>query len=86
MNLTTDFLIATLGNYSFQQLKTLKYIQSFLLTNIQPWIATTRALLNLVVVVLCLIMYLQTKRTNHKPAFVFIGALAVIDMVVGRYI
>jgi len=38
---------------------------------------------NILVFILCIIIYLRTKSKSHKPAFLFIGSLAFVDSIHG---
>ena len=79
ISITKEYLRKVLGNETLDQFLT---VSSFN-TAILPWIATIVVVTNLLVCFLCLGIYLKTKRRNHKPAFVFIGFLALIDVVIG---
>ena len=61
-------------------------ISDAILFYVIPWVATIVVVANMLVAILCAIIYLKTKKRNHKPAFVFIGFLALIDVILGRYV
>ena len=84
--LTDEFIFAAAGNTSVEHLLNLRNVQNFYLTYLMPWIGSIIFITNMVVAVLCAIIYSKTKKKNHKPAFVFIGVLSFFDMLVGRYV
>ena len=83
--LNDEFIFAAAGDASVQQLLNLRNVQTFYVTYLMPWIGSITCLTNMVVAVLCAIIYSKTKKKNHKPAFVFIGVLSFFDMLIGRY-
>jgi DMSO reductase anchor subunit len=84
--LNNDFIFGAAGNTSVEQLLNLRNIQNFYVTYLMPWIGSITFITNMVVAVLCAIIYSKTKKKNHKPAFVFIGVLSFFDMLVGRFV
>ena len=50
-----------------------------------PWLGIITVLSNFFVVFFCVVIYLKTKWKKSKPAFVFIGFLASIDIILGGY-
>ena len=85
IEISREFIENTLGNGSLLQTLTLLEVNDAVLYYVIPWLGTLTALLNFVVAFFCLVIYLKTKRKNHKPAFVFIGFLASIDIILGGY-
>eukprot|EP00092_Neocalanus_flemingeri_P003706 GFUD01003982.1.p1 GENE.GFUD01003982.1~~GFUD01003982.1.p1 ORF type:complete len:454 (+),score=45.61 GFUD01003982.1:460-1821(+) len=83
MNITNEFLFTSVGHQSAERLLHLKSAKSFIGTFIIPWVAVITIITNMVVSILSAIIYLKTKKKNHKPAFVFIGFLALFDMFEG---
>ena len=61
-------------------------ISDIITFNVVPWFATIAVFANIMVALPCGIIYLKTKKKNHKPAFVFIGFLALIDIILARYV
>ena len=88
MNLTLNnqFLFSSVGNESAETLLNLITSNTVIETFIRPWMAFLTIITNMVVSVLSAIIYLKTKKKNHKPAFVFIGFLALFDMLEGWYV
>lgn len=83
MNLTNKFITSIIDKRSIQNLISLKYVNGFLSTFIQPVIASVTVILNFIVMLVCLIVFFKTRRKNLKPAFVLIGALSFVDMIFG---
>ena len=83
MNLTLNnqFIFDNLGNEKLQQLRNMGTVDN-IFPYILPWIAVISCITNMLVCVLCAIIYTTTKKKNHKPAFVFIGVLSFFDMLV----
>ena len=77
------YIEKVLGNETLNQFLTVSIVNAAILTYLEPWIATITMVTNLVVCLLCLGIYLKTKKRNHKPAFFFIGFLALIDFLLG---
>ena len=84
--LNQQFIFGAVGNASVQHLLNLRNIQNYFVIYLMPWIGSITFVTNMVVAVLCAIIYSKTKKKNHKPAFVFIGVLSLFDMLVGRYV
>ena len=82
--LNSQFITATLGSTSVQWLTNFKSLQIFLLTFYFPVVTSITFLLNFLVFILCIVIYLKTKKINHKTAFLCIGILAFFDMLMGR--
>ena len=85
MNLSISkvYIEQVLGNETFDQFQTVSDVNAAIVTYVVPWIASITVIINLAVCLLCLGIYLKTERRNHKPAFVFIGFLALIDTLLG---
>ena len=83
MNLTLNnqFIFDNLGNEKLQRLINMRTVDN-IFHYIVPWIASISCITNMLVCVLCAVIYTTTKKKNHKPAFVFIGALSFFDMLV----
>jgi len=81
MNLTNDFIIDFVGDISFRLAKDMRSAKFFTLSYIHPLLFGLIMFINLFVFVFCILIYRQTKRVNNKPAFIFIGAMAFIDLV-----
>ena len=84
--MNNEFLFEIIGNKSVQRLLHLKSVQSSILTFVIPWVAIITVITNMLVFVLCAVIYSKTKKKNHKPAFVFIGVLSFFDMLIGGYV
>ena len=85
-NSDQSFDFASVGTQSARRVISLKSAQHFIVTFIIPWVALITFITNMVVCVLCAIIYSKTKKQNHKPAFFFIGCLALFDMLSGGYV
>ena len=83
MKIDTDYLIQELGPTILVDFLKILKVNDWILTYLMPWISALTVLTNLTVSSLCLGIYIKTKRTSHKPAFVFIGFLALIDVIFG---
>ena len=83
ISITKEYLRKVLGNQTLDQFLTVSSFNTAIVKYFLPWIAAIVVVTNLLVCFLCLGIYLKTKRRNHKPAFVFIGFLALIDVVIG---
>ena len=83
ISINKDYIGKVIGNETFEMFITVSNVQATILTYILPWLATITVVTNIVVCVLCLGIYTKTKKKNHKPAFVFIGFLALIDFLLG---
>ena len=88
MNITISkkYIEKTIGNVYMLRLQTLFKINDAILWYVLPWMGTIASVANVIVLLFCMVIYLKTKKKNHKPAFVFIGFLAVVDHALGRYI
>ena len=88
MNVTisNDFIRETIGHDPLSRLLLMIRINEAILRYVTPWMGTMVEVTNLMVVFFCILIYLKTKKTNHKPAFVFIGFLAAIDFTIGGYV
>ena len=85
IKISREFIENTLGNDSLLQTLATLEVNDAIVYYVIPWLGTLTALLNFVVVFFCVVIYLKTKRKNHKPAFVFIGFLASMDSLLGWY-
>ena len=85
MNITIskDFIQQTIGQDSLSWILLMIRMNDAILHYVMPWLGAIVDVTNLIVVFFCIVIYLNTKKTNHKPAFVFIGLLAVIDSIFG---
>ena len=81
--LTKNFIEKTVGKVTLKFYLDVRDIKENVLTYIVPWLAIIAVIMNLIVFILCLIIYWKTKKVNHKPAFVFIGFLAIMDVLNG---
>ena len=84
MNLTLNnqFIFDKIGNDRVQRLIKMQ-IANAAFGYIIPWVAIMSCITNMLVSVLCAIIYTSSMKNNHKPGFVFIGVLSLIDMLVG---
>jgi hypothetical protein len=85
IEISREYIENTLGNESLLQTLTTLEVHDAILYYVIPWLGAITGLSNFIVVFFCLVIYLKTKRKNHKPAFVFIGFLASIDSIMGWY-
>ena len=85
MNITINvkYVEDIIGAESLNQLLTIITINKYVLWYIVPWLSTIVVVMNMLVVILCSLIYVKTGRNNHKPAFVFIGTLALADVLLG---
>merc|ERR1719312_1481291 len=81
LELTKQFSQNVIGIENIEWLLNLVSIQKWALTYWVPWACLVAGVLNTMVFILCMIIYMKTKRTNHKPAFVFIAFIAMWDGV-----
>ena len=79
-----EYIAMVVGDDNLQAYLHLVDISDAILFYVIPWVATIVTMANMLVALLCSIIYLKTKKKNHKPAFVFIGFLALIDVIFGR--
>ena len=88
MNITInkDFLQESVGQDSLFQVHMIIEINNAILSYVAPWLGTITVVTNHIVVLLSIAIYMKTKKKNHKPAFVFIGFLAFIDIVIGGWV
>ena len=88
MNVTIskDFIRETIGHDFLSNLLLIIRMNDSILNYVIPWMGTIVYVTNLIVMFFCIVIYLKTKRKNHKPAFVFIGFLAAIDSILGGYV
>ena len=84
MNITIDmeYVEGVIGGESFEQFLIIVSINYTILKYFIPWVATITVVINMMVAILCSIIYLKTKRRCHEPTFVFIGFLAIFDVLV----
>jgi hypothetical protein len=85
ISISKEYIQKAIGNDSLLQILRIIEMNDALLNYVIPWLGTITILSNFTVIFLCVVIYLKTKRKNHKPAFVFIGFLASIDSLVGGY-
>ena len=85
IEISREYIENTLGNDSLLQTLKILEVNDAILYYVIPWMGTITVLSNFTVIFFCVVIYLKTKRKNHKPAFVFIGFLASIDSIVGGY-
>ena len=85
MNITIDirYLEDVVGTEMLNHFLIIANTNKYVLWYIIPWLATIIVVMNMVVAVLSAITYIRTERENHKPAFVFIGTLALADVLLG---
>ena len=85
MNITINvkYVEDIIGAESLNQLLTIITINKYVLWYIVPWLSTIVVVMNMLVVILCSLICVKTGRNNHKPAFVFIGTLALADVLLG---
>ena len=84
MNLTTKFLIESIGIAPFENLKIMKNVANFLKTYIHPIMFGLLLIMNLFVGIVCTMIYKKSKEKRNKQAFIFIGALAYTDFLLIR--
>ena len=80
------YIANVVGDDNLQAYLNLAEISDAILFYVIPWVATIAVVANILVALPCGIIYLKTKKKNHKPAFVFIGFLALIDVILARYV
>ena len=85
IKISRKFIKSTLGDDSLLETLTILEVHDAILYYVLPWLGTITALSNFVVAFFCVVIYLKTKRKNHKPAFVFIEILESIDSILGWY-
>ena len=85
MELTIDraYVAKVVGNQRLEKYLTIVDISDSIFFYLIPWVATITIITNMLVTILCAIIYLKTKKKNHKPAFVFIGFVALMDVILG---
>lgn len=81
--LNSQFVFDTIGISTVEWLRSIDSVRGSILTYLQPGVASITGFLNLLVFVLCIVIYLKTKKKSHKPAFIYIGFLAFFDMLLG---
>ena len=80
------YIANVVGNDNLKEYLNQVEISDAILFYVIPWVATIAVVANILVALPCGIIYLKTKKKNHKPAFVFIGFLALIDVILARYV
>ena len=83
MNITMEYIEDIVGEDALNHFLRIITMNKFVLWNIVPWLGTIIVVMNMVVVLLSATIYIKTERENHKPAFVFIGTLALADVFLG---
>ena len=83
MNITKNYIEQVICQDSLSQLLSIVSINDTIEMYLVPWIAAITWVSNMMVAILCAIIYLKTKKKSHKPAFVYIGFVAIIDMQLG---
>ena len=83
MNITIQYIDDIVGEDALNHFLRIITMNKFVLWNIIPWLSTIIVMTNMVVALLSATIYIKTKRENHKPAFVFIGTLALADVFLG---
>ena len=86
ITLTSQYLMRIVGNRSAQWLLNINSAEQFTLAYIQPWLGLIAAMPNIVVLILCIIIYVKTSKKNHKPAFAYIGVLSLFGTITGWYV
>ena len=72
VTLNNQFIFDNLGYDRVQRMIRVQIVTD-VFRYIIPWVAIISCITNMLVSVLCVIIYTTTKKKNHKPAFVFIG-------------
>ena len=87
MNITIskNYIQKTISNVYMSRLLTLFKINDAILWYVLPWMGSIASVANVIVLFFCMVIYMKTKKKNHKPAFVFIGFLASMDSLLGWY-
>ena len=79
----TDNIKHMVGEEEFESFKTVSYVNDVLFIYLLPVLSIIVLITNLVVFLLCLGIYSRIRRKTNKPAFVFIGWLALMDTIIG---
>ena len=82
--LDTEFIILQ-AKSEVKWLKKLQYGRDIIFNFVHPWVSCVSFSLNFLVFLLCIIIYFKTKKKAHKPAFLYIGVLAMFDMIIGYF-
>ena len=87
MNLTIDryYLETVWGEDNLEEFLIFVEINRFVFTYIIPWVGVVIVMMNMLVVLLSMMVYINTEKETHKPSFMFIGTLALIDVLLGGY-
>ena len=78
----TDNIKHMVGEEEFESFKTVSYVNDVLFIYLLPVLSIIVLITNLVVFLLCLSIYFRIRRKANKPAFVFIGWLALMDTII----
>ena len=79
----TEIIKDMVGEEEFESFKTVSYVNDVLYIYLMPVLSILVMIINLVVFLLCLGIYSRIRRKTNKPAFVFIGWLALMDTIIG---
>ena len=84
MNITIhrSYIETVLGKENLEEFLMFVAINRFVLRNIIPWVGVLIVMMNMLVVLFSMMVYIKE---THKPAFLFIGTLAAIDVLLGGY-
>ena len=73
------------GKENLEEFLIFMEINRFVLMYIIPWAAVIIVIMNMLVLLLSVMVYINSWKEAHKPAFLFIGTLAAIDVLLGGY-
>ena len=80
----TENIKDIVGEEEFESFKNVSYANEVLFIYLRPVLSIIVMMTNLAVFLLCLGIYSRNRRkTTNKPAFVFIGWLALMDTITG---
>ena len=86
VSIDAEYINMVVGKENLKTYLHLVDISDAILLYVIPWVATIAAVADMMVALLCAIIYLKTMKKNYKPVFVFIGLLALIGVILGWYV
>ena len=83
ITITNEFLKEVFGDDEMSRFVMIVNISTLVQEYVIPWMAIITVITNIVVCLICCGIYTKTKRRNHKPAFLFILFLNLVDVLHG---
>lgn len=84
--ITHELIIDLIGNDSTQYRTQFRHYQNMFASYILPFLGGLIFITNMVVGLFSMLIYIQSARRRHKPAFAFISVLCFWDLLIGMWV